>query len=133
LFDEAVGSYPAGTQYVDGIRDVALFEGDWLFEREGEFYRLPNYTSDERDTWLLFSKWNDSGGTGRIHMNATGWSGAFQHQALGHSGYYSGNMYRTRLEWLPMRVLARKACEALIATGKDNCEWINRIDPPDPS
>ena len=133
LYDEQAEEYTAGTQYFDGLRDTALFEDDYLFERDGEFHLLPKYTGNKHDVWTLFSKWNDTGGTGRLHMNTSGWSGSFSHQILRSGAYYTGNMQRTRLEWLPIRVLARRACEVRIASGVDTCEWIDGIEPPDPS
>jgi hypothetical protein len=133
LYNEHAQLRPQGTPYFDGLRDGSLFQEDYLFERDGETYLLPNYTSDPRDTWIVLTKWNDTGGTGRINMNATGWSASFNHNALRYGGYYSGNLTRTRFEWLPIRVLAKKAVEVKVTTGADKCEWIDGIEPPDPT
>lgn len=133
LYGEVANPYQAGEVYFDGLRDMPLLEEDYLFQRDGETYRLPEYTNDMNATWAALAKWNDTGGTGRINMNATGWSAQFNHNALRYGGYYSGNLVRTRFEWLPIRVLARKAAEVKIQTQADNCEWIDGINEPDPS
>lgn len=134
LYDEEPSTYPAGTMYTDGTRDLSLFQDDLLIERGDDKYLVPQYTHSPAEAMILIAKWHDMGGTGQIHINRTGFSGQFRHGAI--RGYYRGsNMVRTRLEWLPIRALAVPVIEFLRESRINDCDWINGVDPvvPDPA
>ena len=136
-YEETPIMKPAGTLYVDGIREYSLFEDDLVVERNGELFIVPEYTKDPAEAFKLFSKWYDIGGTARINMNRSGWSATFHHGIL--RNYYGyGTMNRSRLEWLSVRELLLRWVEFLRLAKVSDCDWIEGVpsmvhDDPDPA
>jgi hypothetical protein len=126
VFGEIPVECTIGTLYSDGLRDQALFENDYLYERDGVFYRVPEYSNKPDQSHILLEQWYELGGTGRFRMNRSSWSAHFGHGIVSLFGVH--HMKRSRFEWLMMRALAPTIIMYRRVTHLDDCSWIDGID-----
>lgn len=126
IFQEVPREGEIGDVYFDGLRENALFEKDWLYERDGETFRVPDYTTDPSKTFLALDRWHSGGGSARWNITPTGISAQFHYGA----GYwYSGTVTRTKIGWMVHRLLAPAVIDFLRTSQTDDCTWIDGISP----